>query len=216
MTTRDAPFIYVVDDDPSVLTAFRRLLEAASYNVLTFDSPLTFLASHDPQLPGCVLLDVGMAEMSGLDTQERLLALGNSRPIVFVSGNDDVKTGVSAMKGGAQDYLVKPVSDDVLLTAVENAVRSDMATWRQRNETAELARRWQSLTHREQEIMSHVVRGRLNKQIAGDLGIVEKTVKVHRARVMEKMNIRSVAGLVHIAERLEGAGLMERSQDEHR
>jgi FixJ family two-component response regulator len=206
-------WVYVVDDDPHVLKAFRRLLETEGYNVCVFDSPRAFLDAHDPDLPGCALLDVGMTELSGLETQKQLLALGDTRPVIFVTGHDDVQTGVLAMKAGARDYLIKPVPDDVLLGAVETAVQSDLAAYRDRMYLAELARLWQSLTDREREVMEHVVRGRLNKQIAGDLKIVEKTVKVHRARVMEKMAVRSVAGLVHIAEQLERAGYAAKPAD---
>ncbi|HEY4078796.1 MAG TPA: response regulator [Rhizomicrobium sp.] len=202
----NSAWIYVVDDDAHILSAFRRLLGSFGYNVLTFESPLDFLAAHDPGLPGCVLLDVGMTELSGLATQQQLLALGDTRPIIFVTGNEDVKTGVLAMKGGALDYLIKPVPEKALLAAVEAAVNCDMTACQERREIAELTERRRSLTEREREVMAHVVRGRLNKQIAGDLGIVEKTVKVHRARVMEKMNVRTIAGLVHIAERLENSG----------
>jgi FixJ family two-component response regulator len=195
--------VYVVDDDPHILNAFRRLLETEGYNVSTFDSPCAFLEAHDVALPGCALLDVGMTELSGLETQKQLLALGDTRPVIFVTGQDDVRTGVLAMKAGAYDYLIKPVSDDVLLAAVAGAVQSDLAACRKRVNLIELTRLWQTLTDREREVMGHVVRGRLNKQIAGDLKIGEKTVKVHRARVMEKMAVHSVAGLVHIAEQLE-------------
>lgn len=199
-------WVYVVDDDSHVLRAFRRLLETVGYKVATYDSPVEFLASHDPTLPGCALLDVGMTELSGLETQEKLQALGDTRPIIFVTGHDDVKTGILAMKSGACDYLIKPVPEDVLLAAVETAVRMDLTAFQERIHVGELSQHWQSLTHREREVMEHVVRGRLNKQIAGDLNIVEKTVKVHRSRVMEKMCTRSVAGLVHIAEQLERSG----------
>ena len=205
-------WIYVVDDDPQILTAFRRLLEIEGYNVATFESPIAFLEAHDPNLPGCALLDVGMTELSGLATQQQLMTLGDSRPVIFVTGHDDVPTSVLAMKGGARDYLIKPVPDDVLLAAVANAVTADLSAHQARMEIANLARRLDSLTPREREVMTHVVRGRLNKQIAGDLDIVEKTVKVHRARVMEKMGVRSVAGLVHIAERLEMAGCLNRGE----
>ena len=208
-------WVYVVDDDPHVLKSFRRLLETEDYNVVAFDSPRAFLDAHDPTLPGCALLDVGMTELSGLETQQQLLELGDTRPIIFVTGHDDVQTGVLAMKAGARDYLIKPVPDDVLLAAVATAVQSDLAAYRERINVAELARLWQSLTDREREVMEHVVRGRLNKQIAGDLKIVEKTVKVHRARVMEKMAVRSVAGLVHIAEQLERAGYGPKLADNH-
>lgn len=202
LTARGGTWVYVVDDDHRVLAAFRRLLEAVGHRVIAFDSPRAFLAEHDPTLPGCVLLDVGMTDLSGLETQMQLLALGDTRPVIFVTGHDDVATGVLAMKGGARDYLLKPVSDSILLAAVAAAIQADLVNQRKRIERAELLRRWQSLTPRERQVMAHVVRGRLNKQIAGDMDIVEKTVKVHRARVMEKMGVRSVAALVHACEHL--------------
>jgi FixJ family two-component response regulator len=211
MSAAGTPWVFVVDDDLHVLRAFRRLLETAGYNVATYDSPTEFLANHDPALAGCALLDIGMTELSGLDTQEQLHRLGNARPIIFVTGNDDVHTSVMAMKGGAQDYLLKPVPGDALLAAVDVAVRADLEASRERAEIAEFSRNWHGLTTREREVMTHVVRGRLNKQIASDLGIVEKTVKVHRARVMEKMGVRSVAALVHIADLLEAIGLIEKT-----
>jgi FixJ family two-component response regulator len=208
--------VYVVDDDLHVLSAFRRLLEAAGYDVVTSDSPNEFLSRHDRTLPGCVLLDVGMAELNGLETQQRMLELGVSRPIIFITGFDDARTSVEAMKGGAYDYLVKPISDKILLAAVEAAISSDIKAFREREDIAKLARQWRTLTLREREVMLHVIRGRLNKQIAGDLNIVEKTVKVHRARVMEKMGVRSVAGLVHIAERLQRSGCKDFLATDHR
>ena len=208
--------VYVVDDDHSVLTAFRRLLETAGYDVVTSLSPNEFLDHHDHTVPGCVLLDIGMTELSGLETQQRMLELGVSRPIIFVTGFDDARTSVEAMKSGAYDYLVKPIAENVLLTTVEGAVLADAKAFREREDIAKLSRQWRSLTHREREVMLQVIRGRLNKQIAGDLNIVEKTVKVHRARVMEKMGVRSVAGLVHIAERLQRFGCREFAAPDHR
>ncbi|HET7085578.1 MAG TPA: response regulator [Rhizomicrobium sp.] len=208
--------VYVVDDDHHVLTAFKRLLEAAGYDVVTSTSPNEFFDRHDQARPGCVLLDIGMSELNGLETQQKMLELGVVRPIIFVTGFDDARTSVEAMKSGAYDYLVKPISDSVLLTTVEAAISSDLKAFREREDIEKLARRWRSLTLREREVMLHVVRGRLNKQIAGDLNIVEKTVKVHRARVMEKMGVRSVAGLVHIAERLERSGCREFVTTDHR
>jgi FixJ family two-component response regulator len=208
--------IYVVDDDVHVLSAFRRLLQTVGYDVVTYDSPNEFLAHHDASLPGCVILDIGMTELNGLETQQKMLELGVSRPIIFVTGLDDARTGVEAMKGGAYDYLLKPISDTVLLSTVEAAVSRDLQAFREREDLMSLAKRWKSLTVREREVMSQIIRGRLNKQIAGDLNIVEKTVKVHRARVMEKMGVRSVAGLVHIAEKLQRSGCREFLATDHR
>jgi FixJ family two-component response regulator len=206
--------VYIVDDDLHILSAFRRLLESARYDVATFDSPSEFLAHHDPAIPGCVLLDVGMTELSGLETQQKLLEL--SRPIIFVTGYDDVRIGVQAMKFGAYDYLVKPVSENVLIAVVKAAILADSSAYQEREHIARFSQQWRSLTAREREVMAQVVRGRLNKQIANDLNIVEKTVKVHRARVMEKMGVRSVAGLVHIAEQLQRAGYKEFTSIDHR
>jgi FixJ family two-component response regulator len=163
-----------------------------------------------------VLLDIGMEELDGLETQRKMLELGVSHPIIFVTGYDDARTSVTAMKGGAYDYLLKPISDDVLLASVESAVLSDAKAFREKEDIAKLNKQWRSLTVREREVMLQVIRGRLNKQIAGDLNIVEKTVKVHRARVMEKMGVRSVAGLVHIAETLQRSGCDEFLATDHR
>ena len=200
--------VFIVDDDRSVLTAVSRLLTTAGYRVKTFDSPMSFLAEHDPSVPGCALLDIGMAEVDGLSLQDILTRSDHARPIIFITGNDDVKTSVRAMKAGALDYLTKPVQDTALLAAVESALGADLEARRMRGEQSLLRERFQQLTSREREVMALVVRGRLNKQIAADLGIVEKTVKVHRARVMEKMAVRSVAALVHVAERLAGPGTL--------
>ena len=200
--------VFIVDDDRSVLTAVSRLLTTAGYRVKTFDSPMSFLAEHDPSVPGCALLDIGMAEVDGLSLQDILTRSDHARPIIFITGNDDVKTSVRAMKAGALDYLTKPVQDTALLAAVESALGADLEARRMRGEQSLLRERFQQLTSREREVMALVVRGRLNKQIAADLGIVEKTVKVHRARVMEKMGVRSVAALVHVAERLAGPGTL--------
>jgi FixJ family two-component response regulator len=210
----DGNLVYVVDDDPLVLKAVERVLQAEGYKVATFNSPRAFLDAHDPSLPGCTVLDVGMTELSGLETQNELLALGDTRPIIFITGHDDVRTGILAMKAGARDYLVKPVPPAVLLEAVAAAVQSDLTAHQERARMTELARQWETLTNREQEVMVQVARGRLNKQIAFDLGIVEKTTKVHRGRVMEKMALRSVAELVQAVDQLERAGYMSKNDDE--
>jgi FixJ family two-component response regulator len=208
-------WVYVVDDDPDVLKAFRRLLQTEGYNVGTFESPRAFLNANDPAAPGCVLLDVGMMEMDGLETQKQLAAVGDTRPVIFVTGLDDVPASIKAMKAGAHDYLIKPVANQVLLTAVATAVQHDLLARRERVNLAKQAHQWQSLSGRQREVMNHVVRGRLNKQIAFDLGITEKTAKVHRARVMEKMAVRSVAELVRVIGQLERAGHLSKAVDSH-
>jgi FixJ family two-component response regulator len=201
------PCVFVVDDDFSVLTAFSRLLGAAGYKVRTYSSPQDFLAAHDSEVPGCALFDVGMSGMDGLALQERLNHEGVERPVIFVTGQDDLRSGIRAMKAGAMDYLSKPVQEEALLKAVGTAMEIDRETRRERFEVSALLMRVEELTPREREVMIHVVRGRLNKQIANDLGVVEKTVKVHRARVMEKMQVRSVAALVQIVDRLRKSGV---------
>lgn len=203
-----APCVYIVDDDKSVLNALSRLLKVSGYDVRTFDSPSDFLAHHDPEVPGCALFDIGMGEVDGLTLQEVMRRDGNSRPIIFITGRDDARSSVRAMKAGALDYLTKPITDTTLLAAVESAVETDQKVRREQIEIASLKRRYSELTAREIEVMGQVVNGKLNKQIAFNLGIVEKTVKVHRARVMEKFGVRSVAALVHAADRL-GLGFPE-------
>jgi FixJ family two-component response regulator len=200
------PQVFVVDDDPSILVALKRLLNSAGFAAQTFSSPREFLAAHDPEIPGCALIDIGMDELSGMELQEKLVLGENPRPIIFVTGCDDVRISVQAMKAGALDFLSKPVMDTVLLAAVENALEIDRSARQSRLEIDDLRRRYETLTPRERQVMAQILRGRLNKQIAYDLGIVEKTAKVHRGRVMEKMEVRSVAALTHIAERL---GLFE-------
>ena len=196
------PQVFVVDDDRAILKAFSRLLGSAGFNVKTFDSPAEFLGQHDPDVPGCALLDVGMHGMDGLELQAELANVGARRPIVFVTGRDDARTSVRALKAGAIDYLTKPVDGEDLIAAVSSALARDEKARAQRSEIAAIRARYNLLTPREREVMSHVVAGRLNKQIACDLGTVEKTIKVHRARVMAKMQVRTVAALVHLTERL--------------
>jgi len=190
------PRVFVVDDDQKILSAMSRLLGLAGYDVETYESSGAFLAHHDPQIPGCALLDIGLGDGDGLTLQHALLERKPARPIIFLTGCDDVSTGVRAMKAGAVDYLTKPVSEVDLLAAIEKALEADRRSRAMRDESAKFEQRIEQLTPREREVMAHVVRGRLNKQIANDLGIVEKTVKVHRARVMEKLGVRSVAALV--------------------
>lgn len=194
--------IFLVDDDESVLRALSRLLVHAGYAVEAFSSPVAFLDGHDPEKPGCALLDVGMAEVNGLELQQALASGELSRPIIFITGAGDIPTSVAAMKAGAIDFLTKPVDEATLLDAIAKALEKDSFARRLHDELADVRSRLGCLTRREREVLSHVVSGRLNKQIAGDLGTVEKTIKVHRARVMEKMGVRSVAELVRTAERL--------------
>jgi len=192
----------VVDDDPSVLRALTRLFLAAGLEARGYSSPAAFLQAHDPATPGCLVLDVALPGLDGLEVQRALAVSDCARPIVFITGRGDIPTTVRAMKGGAVDFLTKPVNDEDLLAAVRSALEIDRRAREAQVEVEALRQRLATLTPREREVLAHVVAGRRNKQIAADLGTVEKTIKVHRARVMQKMAVRSLADLVRIAEQL--------------
>jgi FixJ family two-component response regulator len=196
------PTVFIVDDDPAVLKSLSRLLRASQFNVVTFGSPQEFLERHDPHTPGCLVLDVAMPGLNGLELQEALTAKGSAIPIIFLTGHGDIPMSVQAMKRGALDFLTKPVHDKDLLKAVEAALEKDRIERQSRVELDDIQERLATLTPREREVLTHVVSGQLNKQIAYDLGTVEQTIKVHRARVMEKMRVNSVAELVRLIERL--------------
>jgi len=198
------PTIVVVDDDDSVRRALARLLTASGYQVRTFPSATEFLAHRFPQDagPGCLLIDVRMPGLGGLELQQMLTSAGMQSAIVFMTGHGDVQTGVRAMKSGAVDFLLKPFTDDELLDAVNRALVQTTEARVEHDEIEELDHRAAKLTRREREVCTLVVAGRLNKQIAATLGTSEKTVKVHRSRVMAKMEAASLAELVRIVERL--------------
>ena len=198
----DPPFvIYLVDDDTGVLKALTRVLNGQGYDVLAFSSPTEFLARHDPSIPGCAIFDVSMPGLDGIALQAALKAGGVERPVIFITGVGDIPVSVRAMKAGAIDFLTKPVKSRDLLAAVAVAAEKEARTRELRNELASLNDRLSKLTPREREVLTHVVAGQLNKQIAADLGIVEKTIKLHRSRMMHKLGVRTVAELVRIAER---------------
>jgi FixJ family two-component response regulator len=192
--------LYIVDDDPDVRRALARLLRAAGYSTRSFASAGEFLGSGEARLSaGCIILDLKMPGLNGLELQQCLTASGCLRPIIFLTGNGDISKSVLAMKAGAINFLTKPVDDRELLAAVEEALRVDAverAAWNNRHSVSE---RLNKLTRRERQVFEQVVAGRLNKQIAAELGIVEKTIKVHRARMMRKMNAASIVELVHLA-----------------
>jgi FixJ family two-component response regulator len=192
--------VYVVDDDASVLQALSRLLRAEGYGVRECNSPAAFLEQHDHGQPGCVVLDLSMPGLSGLEVQTALAA-GGERPVVFITGHGDVPSSVQAMKGGAVDFLMKPFDDVDLIRAVRSAIDRDLRSRAARAERADVEKLFAALTPREHEVLLHVVSGRINKQIAADLGTVEKTIKVHRARIMEKLRVDSVAELTRLCER---------------
>jgi FixJ family two-component response regulator len=194
------PVVYLVDDDPSVLRALTRLLRTEGFETRPFSSPRRFLSEHDYNIPGCVILDLSMPEESGLDLQEAIASAGGARQVIFISGKNDIGASVTAMKKGAVDFLTKPFSHETLLSAVRVAITKDHATRRHSDKVHLLQMRFSTLTLREREILNHVVTGKLNKQIAFDLQITEKTVKTHRSRAMRKMGAKTLAELVHFAE----------------
>ncbi len=197
-----APVVFVVDDDPAVRKSLTRLLSSAGYAVEAFASARGFLAREPYAGPCCLVLDVRMPGLTGLDLQETLATAGRRMSTVFVTGHADVPMSVKAMKGGAVDLLTKPVDAQDLLAAIERCVAKDVHDLGAAARVTEIQERAQMLTPRETEVFARVVTGMLNKQIAFELGISEKTVKVHRARVMEKMRAGSVAELVRLADRV--------------
>jgi len=192
--------VFLVDDDARVLKAMARLLGSEGWDIRTYRSARAFLAEHDCGVPGCLVLDLLMPDMSGLDLQKELARRGHHRPIVFLSGQGDVPSSVSAMKSGAVDFLIKPVDSEILLAAVTSAMDYDARQRTAASRTCGVRTRLSSLTARERQVLGGVVAGLLNKQIAGRLGIVEKTVKVHRARAVAKLGVRSTADLVRMVQ----------------
>jgi FixJ family two-component response regulator len=198
----DRPVVYIVDDDLSVRDALRNLCRSIGLAVQTFATAREFLDSKHPEAPGCLVLDVRLPGPSGLDLQRQLIRADIRIPIIFVTGHGDIQMSVRAMKAGAVDFLAKPFRDQDLLDAVQAAIRRDAAARQERAARAEVRARYDSLTSREQEVFLGVVQGLLNKQIGDELSITEPTIKLHRARLMQKMEAESLADLVHMAEEL--------------
>ena len=191
--------VFLIDDEPSVLKALARVIGATGFRTASFSSPQSFLEQYEPAARGCIVLDVSMPGFTGLELQQALIEKNCSLPIVFLTGRGDIPTSVRAMKHGAVDFLTKPVDDYDLIAAVDRALAREATDHVRRAQITELQMRFSTLTSREQEVLGHVIAGRLNKQIAAVLGTTEKTVKVHRARVMEKMQAQSLAELVRLS-----------------
>ena len=196
--------VFVVDDDPSVRSSLKFLISTVGLQVETFESAETALQKLSPEAPSCLVLDVRLRGLSGLDLQGELAARNCQVPIVFITGHGDIPMTVRAMKAGAVEFLTKPFRDQDLLDAVRIALERDSARRRWESERTELQERFDSLTSREREVISLVVAGKLNKEIAHQLGTAENTIKVHRSRAVEKMQAQSVAELVRMMEKIEG------------
>ena len=201
MSAPSTPTVFVVDDYAPGRRSISRLLRAAGFVVAAFASAQDFLAQYDPGVWGCLVLDVAMPAVTGLELQSILAEKGSRLPIIFLTAHGDIPKSVQAMKQGASDFLTKPVNDEDLLAAVRVAIEKHRALRREQAELSEVRARLATLTPREREVLEYVVAGKLNKQIADDLGTVEQTVKVHRARVMQKMRVQSVAELVRLTQR---------------
>jgi len=197
------PIVFLVDDEQSVVTALARMLQVSGFAVRCWTSAVQFLEAHDPQEAGCLVTDVRMPEMSGLELQRALLERGSDRAIVFITGQGDIPTTVRAMKAGAVSFLPKPVQRAELVAAVQEAILRDAEVRAQQHERNDLVRRLASLTPRERQVLELVTTGMLNKQIAAELGAAEKTIKVHRGRIMEKMQVRTATALVGLLSRAE-------------
>ena len=200
MDAHPSPTVFVVDDYAPVRRSISRLLHTAGFAVAAFASAGEFLAQYDPQTLGCLVLDLAMPTVNGLDLQRILAKAGSHLPIIFLTGQGDIPKSVEAMKHGASDFLTKPLDDEDLLGAVRVAIEKHRALRQEHAELAEIRARLDTLTPREREVLEYVVAGKLNKQIAGDLGTAEQTVKFHRAHVMHKMKAHSVAELIRLIE----------------
>ena len=200
--SEDRAAVFVIDDDPSMRRSLDTLLRSVGLDVHLFSSAQEFMHAKRPEAPGCLVLDVRLPGMSGLAFQQELAKAGIALPIIFISGHGDVPMTVRAMKAGAAEFLTKPFDDQVLLDAIHAAIERDRARRRDAASLADLSARYRTLTEREREVMQLVVAGRANKQIAAELGLSLVTVKVHRGQVMRKMQARSVAELVRMADRL--------------
>ncbi len=200
------PIVHVVDDDASFLTGVTRVLRAGGYEVRAFSSAAEFLRSPPTGSPGCAVVDLQMPGLGGLELQDALMKMDNALPLIFLTGHGDIPTSVHAMRQGAEDFLTKPVKKQALFDAVQRALARDAKERAQRARQRELRARFDALTPREREVLAHVLSGQLNKQVAGDLGTSERTIKAHRANIMAKLEVQSMAELARLAQEVEFLG----------
>jgi FixJ family two-component response regulator len=207
---KDAPpVVFIVDDDEAVRESVKKLISSVGLKAETFGTTQEFLNSKRPAAPACLILDVRLPDVSGIEFQRQLADAGIQIPIIFITGHGDIPMTVRAMKAGAVEFLTKPFRGQELLDAVQEAIARDREAWSRRAQVAEISARYETLTPREKEVMALVARGLLNKQIAAELGTSELTIKTHRGRVMEKMQADSVADLVRMSERLKSSTVSE-------
>jgi FixJ family two-component response regulator len=206
MKTEVAPIVFIVDDDLSVRRTTERLVRTAGFNAQTFTSAREFLKNPRPDGPACLILDVRMPGLDGMQLQRELTQSGIHIPIIFITGHGDIPMSVRAMKAGAVEFLTKPFRSQNLLEAIRSAIERDRSAHKERSESGELRERYEQLTPREREVMTLVVTGMLNKQVAGELATTERTIKFHRAHIMQKMQAESLADLVRMAEKLGVSG----------
>jgi len=206
MKTEAAPIVFIVDDDLSVRRTTERLVRTAGFNVQTFTSAREFLKNPRPDGPACLILDVRMPGLDGMQLQRELAQSGINLPIIFITGHGDIPMSVRAMKAGAVEFLTKPFRSQSLLVAIRSAIERDRSAHKERSESGELRERYEQLTTREREVMTLVVTGMLNKQVAGELTTTERTIKFHRANIMQKMQAESLADLVRMAGKLGVSG----------
>lgn len=202
MSAATSSMVFLVDDDASFLTAVARLLRAGGYAVKTYGAAEEFLKNPPPDVPGCVIADLHMPGMGGMELQAALARAGSPLPVIFLTGRGDIPTSVQAMRQGAEDFLTKPVQREKLFEVVQRALERNLRERESQDRQRELRALFETLTAREREVLAHVVTGRLNKQIAAELDTSERTIKAHRAHLMAKLRVQSVAELVRIAQAL--------------